>query len=83
MSCGKACISTDVPGCREAVRHEDNGMLVPAKDAVALSVAIGWLLDHPASIQKMGARGRQRAIEEFSQERVVYATLAVYREVLA
>lgn len=83
MACGKPCIATDAPGCREAVRHEDNGLLVPAKDTAALVAAIRRLLDHPDERRRMGARGRERAIEEFSQERVIEATLAVYREVLA
>jgi len=83
MARGKPCVATDVPGCREAVRHEDNGLLVPAKDAAALAAAIGRLLDHPDERQRMGTRGRERAVEEFSQERVIEATLAVYREVLA
>jgi glycosyltransferase involved in cell wall biosynthesis len=83
MACGKACVTTDTPGCREAVRHEDNGLLIPPKNATALASAIGRLLDHPEERQRMGVRGRERAVEEFSQERVIEATLAVYREVLA
>lgn len=82
MACGKACIATDVPGCRDAVRNEDNGLLVPAKDAKALAAAIRWLLENPEERERMGARGRERAVEEFRQERVIAATLAVYREVL-
>lgn len=83
MACGKACITTDVPGCREAVRDDDNGLLVPAREAAALASAIGRLLDHPDQRQRMGVRGRQRAVEEFSQERVIEATLALYHEVMA
>lgn len=83
MACGKSCIATDVPGCRDAVRHEDNGLLVPIKDAAALAEVISRLLDHPEERQKMGVRGRERVIREFSQEHVIEATLAVYREVLA
>lgn len=83
MACGKVCVATDVPGCREAVHHEDNGLLVPVKDAAALESAISRLLDHPDERRRMGARGRARAVEEFSQERVIETTLAVYREVLA
>jgi glycosyltransferase involved in cell wall biosynthesis len=83
MACGKACVATDVPGCREAVRHEDNGLLVPAKDAAALASAIGRLIGNPEERRRMGARGRERAVGEFSQERVIEATLAVYREILA
>lgn len=83
MACGRACITTDTPGCREAVHHEDNGLLVPVKNALALAAAIGRLVGDPALRYRMGRRGRQRAIEEFSQERVVEATLAVYNEALA
>lgn len=80
-ACGLPIVTTDAPGCREVVRHEDNGLLVPAKDARALASAIGRLLDHPEERQKMGARGRTRVLEEFSQERIIEASLAVYREV--
>jgi glycosyltransferase involved in cell wall biosynthesis len=83
MACGKACIATDVPGCRDAIRHEDNGLLVPARDAAALASAIRRLCDHPDECQRMGVRGRERALEEFSQERVIEATLSVYREALS
>lgn len=82
MACGKACITTDVPGCREAVRHGDNGLLVPVKDPAALAAAIGKLLDQPSARERMAARGRERVLAEFSQERVIEATLSVYREAL-
>ncbi len=83
MACGRACIATDAPGCRDAVRHEDNGLLVPVKDAAALAAAIARLLDDPALRQRMGARGRERAMREFSQERIIGETLAIYRETMA
>jgi glycosyltransferase involved in cell wall biosynthesis len=83
MACGRPCITTDAPGCRDAVRHEDNGLLVPTRDAEALALAIRRLLERPEERARMGARGRERAEKEFSQERVIEATLAVYREVLA
>lgn len=81
MACSRPCISTVAPGCRDAVRHGDNGLLVPVKDAVALAAAIQQLLDDPQLRQRMGARGRARALAEFSQERVIDATLALYAQV--
>jgi glycosyltransferase involved in cell wall biosynthesis len=33
---GRPIVATDVPGCREIVRHDENGLLVPARDAKAL-----------------------------------------------
>jgi len=48
-----------------------------------LTTAIRRLLERPEERVRMGARGRERAVSEFSQEKVISATLAVYREVLA
>ncbi len=83
MACGKPCISTDVPGCRAAVTHQDNGLLVPVKDATALATAIKQLLDDLEQRHRLGIRGRERAVNEFSQERIIEKTLAVYQEVMA
>ncbi|MFW8565963.1 glycosyltransferase family 4 protein [Orrella sp. 11846] len=82
MSCGRACITTDVPGCREAVTHEDNGLLVPAKDSKALAQAITQLLSNPNLRQQMAKRGRERAENEFSQDRVNRQTIDLYKELL-
>ncbi len=83
MACGKPCVTTDVPGCRDAVRQDDNGLLVPARNVGALVSALERLISNPAEGERMGRRGRQRALEEFSQERVIGETLAVYRELIA
>ncbi len=82
MACGKACVVADVPGCRDAVRHGDNGLLVPAKDSTALAQAIKQLLDDTTLRQCMGTRGRERAVKEFGQRQIIESTLAVYREAL-
>lgn len=78
MACGRPCVATDVAGCREAVHCGDNGLLVPVKDAAALAQAIARLIDDPALRRSMGRRGRERAVAEFSQEKVVEATLKIY-----
>jgi glycosyltransferase involved in cell wall biosynthesis len=80
---GKPIVTTDRPGCREAVRDGDNGLLVPAKDAGALAQALRTLLADPSLRARMGARGREIAESGFSVERVVAETLAVYRTLLA
>ena len=82
MACGLPCITTNSPGCRDAVRHEDNGLLVPIKDAEALAEEIKRLLQNPAERQRMGARGRERAEKEFNQEMIIQQTLDVYREMI-
>jgi glycosyltransferase involved in cell wall biosynthesis len=82
-ACGRAIVTTDAPGCREIVRHGENGLLVPPHDAEALANAIRALLCDPPLRAKMGARGRGIAEAEFSEQKVVAETLAVYRDLLA
>ena len=83
MAAGVPCVTTDVPGCREAVRDGDNGLLVPVKNASALADALEDLLVNPDLAKKMGERGRQRLEQEFSERHVNDSTLALYREMLA
>ncbi|MGR9072779.1 MAG: glycosyltransferase family 4 protein, partial [Gammaproteobacteria bacterium] len=51
---GRAAVTTDMPGCRDIVRHGKNGLLVPARNASALADAIEYLIGHSAARQKMG-----------------------------
>lgn len=79
---GRPIVTTDVPGCREVVRDGDNGFLVPARDAVALAAAMRKLLVDPALRERMGARGRARAVREFSSAHVAEQTLELYESLL-
>jgi glycosyltransferase involved in cell wall biosynthesis len=81
-ACGRAIVTTDVPGCREVVRHGYNGLLVPPRNTEALARAISMLLKDSALRAQMGMRGRETAIEQFSEEKVIAATLSVYRKLL-
>jgi glycosyltransferase involved in cell wall biosynthesis len=80
---GKAIITTDVPGCREVVRHGHNGLLVQPRDARDLADALQRLVENPDLRRQMGARSRVRAEQEFGLDAVIQQTLALYREVLA
>lgn len=81
-ACARPIVATDVPGCRDVVRHGENGLLVPPRDPNALAEAIGTLIrDRPMRI-RMGACGRALVEQEFSSERIADQTLAVYRELL-
>ncbi len=82
-ACGRPIVATDVPGCREIVRHGENGLLVSARDAPALAEALKQLILDPVLRQRMGRRGREIVEAEFSVAKVASATLAVYRSLLA
>lgn len=79
---GLPLVSTDVPGCREIVASNVNGLLVPAKDSKALAEAIKYLVDNPEERVRMGLAGRKKVLEEFDERIVIQSTLGVYRELL-
>jgi glycosyltransferase involved in cell wall biosynthesis len=76
---GKPLIASDVAGCREAVRHGVNGLLVPAKNASALAEAMLRLAADPSLRRRMGRAGRDMALCHFDERLVVSQTLEVYR----
>jgi glycosyltransferase involved in cell wall biosynthesis len=77
---GRAVVTTDVPGCRDAIDAGTTGLLVPARDGPALAQAIRSLLDDPARCASMGQAGRRLAEAAFDVSRVVDSHLALYRE---
>jgi glycosyltransferase involved in cell wall biosynthesis len=79
----RAIVATDVPGCRDIVRHGTNGLLVPPKNPAALADAIATLLNDPSLRAAMGRRGREIAVNEFSEQKVIQQTLALYRQLLS
>lgn len=79
----RAIVATDVPGCRDIVRHGTNGLLVPPKNPAALAEAIARLLNDAALRAEMGRHGREIAVNEFSEEKVIQQTLALYRQLLS
>lgn len=79
-ACGRAIVTTDTTGCRDAVANGDTGLLVPVKDAAALADAVHRLIREPETRRRMGALGRRRVIEHFSDGKIVAATLKLYRK---
>ena len=78
-SSGLPLITTDVPGCREVVNHEVNGLLVPPKDAVALAEAIERLHRDAPLCKRLGQAARVKALAEFDEQLVIQRTIEVYR----
>jgi len=76
---GKPCIVTDVRGCRQTVDHERNGLMVPARDPVALAAAIDRLVRSPADRERMGRASRDKALREFDETRIIASILDAYR----
>ena len=79
---GLPIVATDVPGCREIVDHNVNGLLVPPKDSRALTEALWYIASHPEEKRRMGEAGRRKVLQEFDERIVIRRTMDVYRELL-
>lgn len=82
-ACGRAVVTTDVPGCRDAIENGVTGLLVPAKNAEALADAIARLIDNPEERIRMGIAGRALAEREFDVNLVAQKHIEIYRELLS
>ena len=71
MSCGCACVGTDVRGIRDLLVDRDTGLLVPL-DAGRLAAAFDELLGDPALRQRLGTNARAYVMEHYD----IAATLA-------
>jgi glycosyltransferase involved in cell wall biosynthesis len=78
----RAIVTTDVPGCRDAVAGGAIGRLVPVKDPAALAMALMELLRAPALRRELGQKATAYAQENFSEHKVLAQHLELYRSLL-
>jgi glycosyltransferase involved in cell wall biosynthesis len=83
MACGRPVVSTNLPtGVPWVNRHGETGLVVPPGDPAALRDALARVLDNRGFARELGERGRQRVEAEFTVERMVDRTTALYQEIL-
>ncbi len=82
-ACGRAVVTTNVPGCRDAIEPGVTGVLVPVRDSAALAQAIEQLLTDAVKREAMGLAGRRLAEQEFDVNFVVGKHLSIYQRLLA
>ncbi len=81
MAMEKPVITTDTPGCREAVDDGENGFLVPIKNAKALAAAMDkfHLLDADRR-HEMGVQGRKKVMAEFDDKLIANEIIAIIND---
>ena len=75
---GRAVVTTDHPGCRDAIEPNETGLLIPIKDALALADAIQDLIYNSDKRTNMGIAGRALAQKEFTIEKIVSEHIKIY-----
>lgn len=81
-ACGRVVVTTDHPGCRDAIEPNKTGLLVPPRDVEALAKAINKLLVDRSLCEEMGHAGRKFAERVFDVKQVVERHMCIYNELL-
>lgn len=74
MACALPVITTNIPGPSEVIEDGISGILVPAKEAEGLRLAMNRLASEPELCKEMGKQGRKRAEQLFNRERMLKLT---------
>lgn len=80
---GTPAITSNRPGCREAVIHGETGLIVDPPTSDEIADAVCQLLQYPERRRRMEQKARELAVNRFSLESVIESTVDVYRQMLA
>jgi glycosyltransferase involved in cell wall biosynthesis len=84
MSMEKVVLATDTAGCREAIEHGKNGLLVPIRDSGALALAIEQMINLKYEDRlSMGKEGRKKALTEFDDKLIANDIFNSISDILA
>lgn len=83
MVAERAIVASDVGGMPAILDGDRCGVLVPPRTPPALGAAVAGLLEDPARRAELASRARDRAMAEYTLERVRDRWVALYRELLA
>jgi len=78
-ACGRAVVTTDVPGCRDAIEPGVTGTLVELQNPESLADAIIELLDNPTMLDAYGVSGRHLAESVFDITKIVDQHIDIYQ----
>jgi glycosyltransferase involved in cell wall biosynthesis len=80
MAMGLPVVTTDIRGCREAVKPDVNGCIVPPHDHEQLANALATLLADPVLRQRLGQASRDRVEAEYDERLVFQRLEKAYRD---
>jgi glycosyltransferase involved in cell wall biosynthesis len=80
LACGIPIVSSDVPGCREVVEDNSNGLLIPYGDEKRLQEAVKFFLAHPELHAQFSKNARLSALNRFDAKIINHQTKKVYKD---
>lgn len=82
-ACGRAVITTDVPGCRHAIIPNVTGLLVPPKQVAPLVEAISRVIENVDFRLQLGLKGRELAEQRFAVDKISADYIYMYNKLLS
>ncbi|MEN6384943.1 MAG: glycosyltransferase family 4 protein [Phycisphaerales bacterium] len=82
MACGTAVVATHCGGPTEIINNGEDGIIVPAGDVDALTVAIRKLINDPKLCFELGIRARKKVEEKYAISMVVPAIAQWYEQII-
>lgn len=81
-ACGKAVLANNIPGVRQVVQDEIDGLLADPECPNDLTNKLNSLLADPERCRRMGAAGRSKVEQRYAWPQIVKRLEQVYEEVL-
>ncbi len=78
MAAGLPALATSVGGVPEVLRHDREGLVVPAGDAAQVAAALALLRDDPERRRAMGAAARDRVLAGYTLDHCLDRLTALY-----
>ena len=78
----RAVVTTDVPGCRDAIIPDKTGLIVPVRNSEALASALEDLIRNHKKRKLMGQAGRKLAEKKFNIENLFNEHIKIYKNLL-
>ena len=79
---GRAIVTTNVPGCRDAIVPDKTGLIVPLKSIKQLARAMNFLIKNCNIRLQMGKDGRKLAEKQFDAKIIIDEHLKIYNQLL-
>jgi len=83
MAAGVPVVATRVGGVPELVLDGETGLIVEPENPAGLAEALDSLAADPDRRRELGRRGRERARDDFSPQRMARRTVGLYRDLCA